>query len=191
MTQIRLTPTAVRSGRPNPSVRSGTIRIPPPRPRSEPKRPAPMPPARRRTPSIIGRSLGRVASGGRRSGRLGPEVLRRVRQQGDDPGALQGDGQLPLVGGAGAGLPTRLDLRALREVAAEAVDLLVVDRDGLVGAEGADLPAAPVAVVVVALLGSCGGWHAGSPRGAAGAARSTVRSGSGGQNGRSSRSLES
>ena len=64
---------------------------------------------------------------------------------------LLGDGQLALVPGARAGLPARLDLGALREVAAEAVDLLVVDGDGLVGAERAHLAAAAVAIEVVAL----------------------------------------
>ena len=81
------------------------------------------------------------------------------------PGPLQGDGQLALVPGARAGLATRLDLRPLRQVAAEAVDLLVVDLDGLVGAERADLPAAPVAVVVVALVGAgAGGMRSGRLR---------------------------
>ena len=89
--------------------------------------------------------------------------------------------------GAGAGLAARLDLGALGEVAAEAVDLLVVDRDRLVGAEGADLPAPAIAVVVVALLRAGGHWRClldggGSPAGAA------VRPRKGRQNGRSSRS---
>ena len=88
---------------------------------------------------------------------LGAEVLRRVGQQRHVAGPLEGDRQLALVRGAGAGLAARLDLGALGEVAAEAVDLLVVDRDRLVGAEGADLPAPAIAVVVVALLGVRGG----------------------------------
>ena len=98
-------------------------------------------------------------------------------QQGDVAGALEGDRQLALVPGAGAGLAARLDLGALGQVAAEAVDLLVVDLDGLVGAERADLAAAAVAVEVVALLGADGGgMRFGSP---------------GGQKGRSSRSVSS
>src|SRR4029077_15772716 len=48
-------------------------------------------------------------------------------------------------------------LGPLREVATEAVDLLVVDLDGLVGAERTDLPATSGAVEVVALSGSNGG----------------------------------
>ena len=87
----------------------------------------------------------------------GSEVLRRVRQERDVAGPLEGDGQLALVAGAGAGLAARLDLGPLGQVAAEAVDLLVVDLDGLVGAERADLAAAAIAVVVVALLGA--GWR--------------------------------
>ena len=82
----------------------------------------------------------------------GAEVLRRVREQRHVARALERDGELALVRGARAGLPARLDLGALGEVAAEAVDLLVVDHDRLVGAEGADLPPPAVAVVVVALL---------------------------------------
>ena len=87
-------------------------------------------------------------------------MLRRVRQQRDVAGALEGHGQRALVLGAGARLAARLDLGALREVAAEAVDLLVVDAVRLVGAEGADLAAAAVAEVVIAALvgqsfGSC------------------------------------
>jgi hypothetical protein len=41
-------------------------------------------------------------------------MLGRVRQQRDDPGALQGNGELSLVLGARAGLPARLDLGPLR-----------------------------------------------------------------------------
>src|SRR5262245_4484936 len=95
----------------------------------------------------------------------GAQVLRRVREQGDVTGALECNRQLALVAGAGPRLATRLDLGSLREVAAEAVDLLVVDLHRLVGAEGADLATASIAVEVVALLGSGGGgWHvAGSP----------------------------
>ena len=88
-------------------------------------------------------------------------MLRRVREQGDVAGALERDRQLALVAGAGAGLASRLDLGPLRQVAAEAVDLLVVDLDGLVGAERADLAATSIAVEVVALLGSDGGASVG------------------------------
>src|SRR3990170_3884618 len=94
----------------------------------------------------------------------GAQVLRRVRQQSDDAGALERHRQLALVLGAGARLAARLDLRALGQVAAEAVDLLVIDLVRLVGAERAHLPAAPVAVVLVALLGSGNGRHTGRPR---------------------------
>src|SRR5436309_15435667 len=91
--------------------------------------------------------------------RSGPQVLRRVRQERDVSGALERDGEFPLMTGARAGLAARLDLGSLREVAAEAVDLLVVDQDGLVGAERADLAAAAVPKVVVALLGAGGRRH--------------------------------
>src|SRR3954447_3697207 len=86
---------------------------------------------------------------------LGAQVLRRVRQQRNVARALERYGQLALVFGTGARLATWLDLGALRQVAAQAVDLLVVDQHGLVGAEGAHLPAAPVAIHVIALLAAC------------------------------------
>src|SRR5205085_8901743 len=92
------------------------------------------------------------------AGESGAEMLGRVGKEGDDPRALQRNGELSLVLRARPGLATRLDLRPLRKVAAEAVDLLVVDRVGLVGAERADLAAPSVAVVVVTLLGSSR-WH--------------------------------
>ena len=108
-----------------------------------------------------------VGDAGDRPGGSGSKVLWGVRQQGDVAGPLEGHRQLALVAGAGPRLATRLDLRSLREVAAEAVDLLVVDQDGLVGAEGTDLAASSIAVVVVALLGT---WRKASgsvPRGLA------------------------
>ncbi len=182
MTATRLTPTASRSGSPKPRVRSGTMSTPPPSPSRDPK----IPGADARRRSATRRS---PASGTARrdplghGAALGAEVLGRVRQQRDVAGALERDGQLALVPGAGAGLAARLDLGALGQVAAQAVDLLVVDLDGLVGAEGADLAAASVAVVVVALLGS--GWRA------AWSVQVSVRSGGrivvGGQKGRSSK----
>src|SRR3970040_641518 len=135
MTASRLIATASRKGSPKARVRRGTMRMPPPRPSSAPKTPAPR-----------------------------AQVLRRVRQQSDDAGALERHRQLALVLGAGARLAARLDLRALGQVAAEAVDLLVIDLVRLVGAERAHLPAAPVAVVLVALLGSGNGRHTGRPR---------------------------
>src|SRR3954447_2588055 len=148
--------TAPRNGSPNPSVSSGTRRIPPPRPRRLPNSPTPAPPISRTSPAIIAAQPEPVgprdgASGGP-SPVSGAEVLGRVREQGHVAGSLQGDRQLALVRGAGPGLAPRLDLRALRQVAAEAVDLLVVDLGGLVGAERADLAAPAIPVVVVALL---------------------------------------
>src|SRR3954471_4147703 len=151
MTQTSETATASRSGRPKPIVRSGTMRIPPPSPSSAPNRPAAAPPASIRSPAVTAdrTPCQPPASAAPRSG---TEGLWGVRQQRDVPGPLQRDRQLALVAGARAGLPTRLDLRSLGEVAAEAVDLLVVDDDRLVRAERADLSAPSVAVVVVSLL---------------------------------------
>src|SRR5258705_6502335 len=98
MTQTRLTPIAVMSGSPNPSVRRGTMRIPPPSPRSDPNRPAATPPptSRRTITTSAGRSVVRPFGPA-----LGAKVLRCVRQEGDDPGSLEGDRQLALVGRAG------------------------------------------------------------------------------------------
>ena len=62
MTETRLTPTASRSGSPKPSVRSGTIRMPPPRPSKEPNTPAAIPPTIRPRPAITSGGVG-----GRRS----------------------------------------------------------------------------------------------------------------------------
>jgi hypothetical protein len=88
-------------------------------------------------------------------------MLRRVGKEGDVPCPLEGNAKFALVAGARAGLSPGLDLGPLREVAAEAVDLLVVDLDGLVGAERADLAPASIAVEVVALGAGSGsfGWH--------------------------------
>src|SRR4029077_6594137 len=109
------------------------------------------------------RGLGPALARARLTACLRAEMLGRVRQQGDVAGSLERHGELALVTGAGAGLPPRLDLGSLRQVAPEAVDLLIVDLDGLVGAERTDLPATPVAVEVVALARSSG-WHSvGSP----------------------------
>src|SRR5215210_5175546 len=160
------TPTASLSGRPNPIVRSGTIRIPPPSPRSEPNTPAATPPASIRTP---------IATSGVGGTLLGAQVLRRVRQERDVSRPLQRHRQLALVAGAGTGLAARLDLRPLGKVAAKAVHFLVVNLNGLVGAERADLPATPVAVVVVALLRTCGGHRIAFSSGAAGSGRRPCR----------------
>jgi hypothetical protein len=78
-------------------------------------------------------------------------MLWRIWKQRDVSCPFQSNRQLSLVAGTGAGLPSRLDLRPLGEVASEAVDLLVVDLDGLVGAERADLAASSIAVEVIAL----------------------------------------
>src|SRR5215470_5940844 len=133
------TPTASGRLSPNPSVRSGTIRIPPPSPSKEPNAPATAPPPSMTSPTG---TSGRHRLGGRPVTRTGSgaQVLRRVREEGDVSGALERDRQLALVAGARAGLPARLDLGPLGQVATEAVDLLVVDLDGLVGAERTDLP---------------------------------------------------
>src|SRR4029077_13321682 len=149
-----------RRGKPKPSVSSGTSRTPPPRPRSEPNSPAAAPPPTISSPTTTSAAAAGWGPAGPsdQQRRSGPEVLGGVGQQGDVPGTLEGDRQLTLVTGAGAGLAARLDLGALGQVAAEAVDLLVVDLRGLVGAERADLPATAVAVEVIALLGTAG-WH--------------------------------
>ena len=69
-----------------------------------------------------------------------------VGQEGHVACALQGDAQGALVAGAGAGLAARLYLGALGEVAAQARDILVVNRVYFVHAEGAHLAAWDVAV---------------------------------------------
>ena len=56
-------------------------------------------------------------------------------------GALDGDRQRTLMPGAGAELAARLDLAALRKVAAKARDVLVINFFNVVGAEVANLAA--------------------------------------------------
>ena len=56
-------------------------------------------------------------------------------------GALDGDGQLTLMLGAGTGHTAGQDLAALGNVTAKLGDVLVVDVLDLLGAEGADLAA--------------------------------------------------
>jgi hypothetical protein len=53
---------------------------------------------------------------------------------------LQRHGQPTLVLGAGASLAARLDFSALRDVAAQAPNILVVNFSNVIDAEGADLP---------------------------------------------------
>jgi hypothetical protein len=55
-TQMRLVPTASVSGTPNPKVRMGTMRMPPPRPSIAPKVPAATPLSARRSSIGIGGS---------------------------------------------------------------------------------------------------------------------------------------
>src|SRR4029079_12512415 len=150
----RKTPPASRSGSRRARVSSGTMRMPPPSPRIDPNAPAATPPASISSPTSMSAGSRALVS----RAQLRAQVLRGVREQGDVPRSLQGHGKLALVACACAGLASRLDLCPLRQVAAEAVDLLVVDLDGLVGTEGADLPATSVAVEVVALAG-LGGRH--------------------------------
>src|SRR5688500_9845334 len=170
------TPTAARRSSPKPRVSNGTIRRPPPSPSRDPKTPAAKPPTSMSSPTstsgvtryamLTPRPANRYTRsevGGGAPRRHPPEDLRAqvlggVRQQGYVAGALEGDGQLALVPRAGAGLAARLDLGPLGQVAAEAIDLLVIDERGLVGAERADLAPASVAIEVVALAGS-GGRH--------------------------------
>src|ERR1700690_593730 len=89
----------------------------------------------------------------------GAKVLRCVRQQRHEPGALERNGQLALVRGARSGLATRLDPGPLREIAAEAADPLVVDLGRLFGAERPHLWWAAIAVVVVSLPAAGYGGH--------------------------------
>jgi len=55
---------------------------------------------------------------------------------------------------AGARLATWLDLGAVRKVAAETIDLLVVDVSLLIAAERADAATSPCAELVITLLES-------------------------------------
>src|SRR5437870_5508895 len=78
----------------------------------------------------------------------GSQVLRSVGQERDLPGALESGRQHALVPGAGTGLAPRLDLCPLGQVPPEPIDLLVVDRFGLLNTEVADLASPAISVVV-------------------------------------------
>jgi hypothetical protein len=77
-------------------------------------------------------------------------MLGGVRQQRNVTGTLQRDSERALVAGAGAGLPPGLDLAALREVAAQPSDILVVDVADLIDTERTDFTAGRVLPGVLA-----------------------------------------
>ena len=64
-----------------------------------------------------------------------------IGQQGDLTGALDGDGQLTLMHGTGAGGTTGQDLAALGNVTAQFCGILIIDLLNLVHAEGTNLSA--------------------------------------------------
>ena len=64
--------------------------------------------------------------------------MRYERDQGDVPGALDGDAQCPLVLCTDSRAPSRFDLRAIRHEASDLVDILVIDDLDVLDAEGAD-----------------------------------------------------
>ena len=86
-----------------------------------------------------------------REGSREPDVLRRVGQKSQVPGPLQGDGEAALVLGAGARLAARLDLPAVRQIATELRNVLVVDLADVVDAEGADLAPGDIAAMPLPL----------------------------------------
>ena len=67
------------------------------------------------------------------------QLVSHVGQQGDVPCALDGDGQLTLMGSAGTGGTAGQDLAALGQVTAELSGILVVDVLDLIDAEAAYL----------------------------------------------------
>src|SRR3990172_9489232 len=67
-----------------------------------------------------------------------PDMVWRVRQQGEVTGALDGLGQGSLVLGAAAGLAARVDAAAVGEEAAEKRGVLIVDGLHVLGAHDAD-----------------------------------------------------
>jgi hypothetical protein len=68
------------------------------------------------------------------------DMLCRIGQQSDVPGALDGLGQHALMLGAGAGLAARQDASALRQVLPEQVHILIVDAIYAIDAELAETP---------------------------------------------------
>src|SRR5512135_2052820 len=92
-----------------------------------------------------------------------------VGQQGHEAGALDGEGQLALMEGAGAGDPARGDLAPVRDVLLQDLDGFVVDAPDVPLAEPAELPLGreifPVAAALAALgaVGSIVARHVTSP----------------------------
>jgi hypothetical protein len=66
-------------------------------------------------------------------------LLSRERQEGDVPAPLDGNGNLPLVAGTVAGNAAGKDLAALGDEEFYGLEVLIVDKGGLVDAEPADL----------------------------------------------------
>src|SRR5205823_2041825 len=83
-----------------------------------------------------------------------------IWKQRQHAGAFQRHGESALVPGAGPGFATRLDLAALRDVAAEPSQVLVVDLLHAVHAELADLAAVIAAVVAAGTLPAGGATFA-------------------------------
>src|SRR5437868_3266188 len=71
-------------------------------------------------------------------------LLRRVRQQRDRAGALEGRGERSLVSGARSSYAPGQDLAAVADEAPQPRDLLVVDVRDLLDAESADLAVLPL-----------------------------------------------
>src|SRR6266852_2152988 len=94
---------------------------------------------------VLGRAPARDCGGNMilRGGRNRPPLqlvrLRRVREQSDRPGALEGGRERPLVPSARPGDSTREDLAAVAYESPQARDLLVVDVVDLLDAEAAHL----------------------------------------------------
>ncbi len=88
--------------------------------------------------------------------------------------SFDGDRQRPLVLGAGALLSPGLDLASLRDVAAQAGQILVVDLANVVEAEGADLPPRGVATSATATRSPATGPIVSATPAAARAAKATT-----------------
>ena len=90
-----------------------------------------------------------------------------IGQKSHMTGALDGDGQLSLMSGAGAGNASRQDLRSLRGVVQQSLGVLVVDLVDAVRAERTDLlPSGAVGSLGHSLAGSgLGSFGAGGRRG--------------------------
>ncbi|SRR6266540_545441 len=107
-------------------------------------------PSRGRTTTTDGRDLSGPALSAAKNHPAKPDVLRRIGEERHEACPFEGDGETTLMMGARPGLPAGLDLRAVRQVPAQATHVLVVDVLHLVDAKLANAPPRRIAAAAAA-----------------------------------------